>query len=194
MPRIIIYICVLSFLISSCSNKFSVQKKRYSKGFYFSSASKKSSPIKNIKPEIQISRSEVQVELAQKNEKKAEQVTTQKLIELKEEKKPFLLLVAVTKNVKKSVLNPINYLSKKTFKKLNYTQQKKSIKKTPSDAFGCLDNILTGAYIIYILIAAAAFVWVLYEALPLNQFLIAMGICVLVLLLCYGVGSMVTGF
>jgi len=193
--RIIICLLTIAFLASSCSQKFSLQKRKYNKGFYF--ASTKSNDERKSSDNVEKSKKSLQNHI----DESAEQVNISKAFASADDSKEFIDIKKTevfsygdktNVNAAVSQEREASTFSQKQFKTKNKLMNKvKQIKKGP--LFDFLYNVQVG-YMVVSFVIGLIFIGallLLYYPLP-----IAIGIMiaiVLVMILLAGIGKTVTG-
>jgi len=189
--RIIICLLTVGFLTSSCSQKFSLQKRKYNKGFYF--ASTKSNDERKSSDNVEKSKKSLQNHI----DESAEQVNISTAVASADDSKEFIDIKfsygdKANVNAAVSQEREASTFSQKQFKTNNKVMNKvKQIKKGP--LFDFLYNVQVGYMVVSMVISLIVIgaLLLLYYPLP-----IAIGIMiaiVLVMLLLAGIGKSVTG-
>ena len=180
--------------ISSCASKFSLQKRRYNKGFYFASVKKVESKKENT-----VSYSKVKAPEPEKiNEEIIVSVNTNKKLPESafKKSKAETIITEEPESVSKTETSPqVNQNEFEQHENVRGRVYKTKIaQKLGTKMPGLLDvfaDIYVGYYVIMTLICIAVLVWYLFTYLPFETALLYLGIGVLILLLCYSVGSTV---
>lgn len=184
------YISVLlacGLLAGSCSTKYSLQKRRYGKGFYLASnhgssqSSKNHSTNQSINKPKHLDEAPVPVEVVSSvpdqasSPGQAEQAANQGKAGLSQ-------VPVATKNVPLS--EEKQHTTSKTTQELKFTEQKKSFKKRDN-----LGDVLYSAYVGYYVICLILAIILLYTEVGLAATLLIIGISVAIFLVCYAIGS-----
>lgn len=185
--RYISALLACGLLAGSCSTKYSLQKRRYGKGFYLASNHGSSKPTKNSSTNQSFDKSNhvdeapVPVEVVSAIPDQAtspgqtDQVANQG-------KSGVSRVPVATKNVQLS--SEKQHTTSKTRQELKFTEQKKSFKKRDN-----LGDILYSAYVGYYVICIILAIILLYTEVGLAATLLIIGVTVAIFLVCYVIGS-----
>jgi hypothetical protein len=198
LTKIAIKLIVILIITSSCSSKFSIQKRKYNNGIYFAhskNSSNKCNSTKTISKKLNTEETYVTPNVLHNNENIAikNEISNDANFENKsalivnknfksEEKSQKHSVAPVVVNVKNN-LPLINY----NFKAIS---QKKLIGKK-NDFLNFLGNLYLGYLIICLVIAAAFLVYILFQVYPLIQVLAILAVCILIIIALAGLGSLV---
>ena len=189
--RYISALLACGLLAGSCSTKYSLQKRRYGKGFYLASNHGSSKPSKNgsnnqsfDKPNT-VEETPVPVEVVSAM---PDQATSRgQTDQVANQGKTGVNQVPVTtKNVQLSAEK--QHTTSKTTQELKFTDQKKSFKKRDN-----LGDILYSAYIGYYVVCLIFAIILLYTEVGLAATLLIIGITLAIFLVCYAIGSFFRG-
>lgn len=188
------YISILlasGLLAGSCSTKWSLQKRRYGKGFYIASNHGSSQPTGNSAQKQSTSKAaavgdeNTTVEVVNAVPEKVITPTQKDLASDLRQVYPSRRPVSGT-NAQLSEQNQQS--TSKTTKELKFTQQKKSFKKRDN-----LGDVLYSAYIGYYVVCLILAIILLYTEVGLAATLLIIGITLAIFLVCYAIGSFFRG-
>jgi hypothetical protein len=184
--RYSIFILSAIIILSSCSSKFSLQKRKYNKGFYFATQSK--TPSKKDNHSIK----------AVHEEEVKEHVATELVHSLANEKEIVSPAESVSVSLtqkkqsvsgKKLVKQAKQHFEVNTLKfKKQIAETKQEIKKAKLDIF----DIVRTMYVGYIAITLISIVIFLFIELPFLEALSILAILLLGCLILYGIGTLFT--
>lgn len=184
--RYSIFLLSAIILLSSCSNKFSLQKRKYNNGFYFATQSKTPSKKENhsAKPvHKEAEKEDVATELAPLIDKEKEVVSPAEAVSLALTQKKQAI------GDKKLLKQAKQHLEANTLKfKKQIAETKQEIKKVKLDIF----DIFRTMYIGYIAITLISIVIFLFIELPFLEALSILAILLLGCLILYGIGTLFT--
>ncbi len=208
--KLTIHLFLLLLFVTSCSNKFSLQKRKYNKGFYFSAVKKHDVKKQDVavkdkaenKPETVIEESAFVKTSADKTAVAIVADETQKETFGKESLNSPKSKQSKVEDV--SVNNPRDKeVSQAEIKNGEFEQEENaseskgatsSLNKKGGGLLEAIADIYIGYYIICIVIAICYLLWILFETYSVTQALGIIAVVVLVLAACYAVGSFFTGF
>lgn len=190
--RVFYSLLAITILLSSCSNKFSLQKRKYNKGFYFASVGTKKSQIKT-----QTTHSEPLVNNHSTIEEKSIDTLKPENILVFDEEKSEL-----TKPQKITFLNkiesPFNKIADVSISKLNFENSfsQNSNNRKHQNKKGLLD-ILYKAYIGYIavlvIVALIYLLVIVSTTYSIQQIIVGVAVAIAAILILSLIGSLFTG-
>ena len=186
--RYSIFILLAIILLSSCSNKFSLQKRRYSKGFYFATQSKTPSKKENQHASAvrrEMVKEDVNAEVVNSLTKEPEVVPSEFSVHSTlpvTQKKQAFSDRKLLKHAKEQLV-----FNNSKFKK-QIAETKQEIKKAKIDLF----EIGRTMYIGYLAISLIMLVIFLFIELPFLEALMVVSLVLLGCLILYGIGSLFT--
>ncbi len=198
MIKLLIKSSILLFIITSCSSKFSLQKRKYNKGLYFSVSKKKK--ISDVE------KSTLTKTKIKENEVKQPSIDTLKstFVSLEATSNPTscIALNNLTSN-SKSKSPQLNYNESQSYKLVelnenkttskNYSVAKNSKKHIgqKNDVFQFFDNLYTGYLVLMFLILIGFAVWFIFISFPLIEAILIVGAGFLVICALVALGSLV---
>lgn len=184
--RYSIFLLSAIILLSSCSNKFSLQKRKYNKGFYFATQSKTPSKKENHSTKSvhkEVEKEDVATELAPLLANEKEVVSPAESVSLAPTQKKQAI------SDKKLLKQAKQHLEANSLKfKKQIAETKQEIKKAKLDIF----EIVRTMYVGYIAIILISLVIMLFIELPFVEAISIIAIILLGCLILYGMGTLFT--
>jgi hypothetical protein len=197
----LINLLLLLIFVTSCGSKFSLQKRRYTKGFHFSVIKERTNNASEVVVNKNSEKSENKAEIVREEQATVLNVTeanTGTKMKVQERKRPE---VSELNSEDGPVAQSVPIIKSDEFEKseginkhsgisehLNQTKSKRS------GLLGVLSDIYVGYYVISILVILCVGLYYLFTTYTLTQALTIVGVIALVVFFCYLVGSAVTGF